>query len=492
MGMMIIMRDLSLLTDFYQLTMAQGYFKKGKNEKAVFDLFYRENPCNNGYAVYAGLEKIIEFVQNFSFKDDDLKYLESQGFDESFLEYLSNFSFSGDIYSVPEGSVVFPKEPILKVEAPILEAQLLETPLLNFINHQSLIATKAARITEAAEDKKVIEFGLRRAHGPDAGVDGARAAVIGGCAGTSNVLTGKKYGVKVSGTHAHSWIMSFEREIEAFRTYADNFPDSCILLVDTYDTLKSGVPNAIKVFKEMKEDGIKSDLYGIRLDSGDLAYLSKEARKMLDNAGLEDAVIIASNNIDENIITSLKLQGAQIDIYGVGTKLITSYDCPAFGAVYKMSEYNDHPKIKLSDNIEKMTDPADKKLLRIYDKESGKIRADLITLQNEELDEDKSLTLFDSRDTWKTTTLKKGNYKAREMMQTIFSNGKLLYNSPSVEEIKEYCEEEKETLGEEYKRLTNPHIMKVDLSNKLYDLKCRLIKENKNEYDEEEADYDFC
>jgi len=340
------MRNLNLLTDFYQLTMAQGYYKKGKKERAVFDLFYRENPCNNGYAIFAGLEQIIEFVENLKFREDDISYLRKQGFAEDFLDYLSDFKFSGDIYSAAEGSVVFPKEPILKVEAPILEAQLLETPFLNFINHQSLIATKAARIKEAAEDKKVIEFGLRRAHGPDAGIDGARAAVIGGCVGTSNVLTGKKYGVNVSGTHAHSWIMSFESELEAFRTYADNFPDSCILLVDTYDTLKSGVPNAIKVFKEMKEKGIDSDLFGIRLDSGDLAYLSKEARKMLDDAGLEDAVIIASNNIDENIITSLKLQGAQIDLYGVGTKLITSYDCPAFGAVNKMSEYNSPPKIK--------------------------------------------------------------------------------------------------------------------------------------------------
>jgi nicotinate phosphoribosyltransferase len=473
------MRDLSLLTDFYQLTMAQGYFQKGKTEKAVFDLFYRENPCKNGYAVYAGLEQFIEFVQNLEFKEDDIEYLRSQGFNEAFLDYLRDFEFTGDIYSVPEGSVVFPNEPLLKIEAPILQAQLLETPLLNFINHQALIATKAARIAEAAQGKDVLEFGLRRAHGPDAGVYGARAAVIGGCAGTSNVLTGKKFGVKVSGTHAHSWVMSFESELEAFRTYADNFPNSAILLVDTYDTLKSGVPNAIKVFKEMKEKGIESELFGIRLDSGDLAYLSKEARKILDQAGLEDAVIVASNNLDEDIITSLNLQGAQIDLYGVGTKLITSYNCPAFGAVYKMSEYNGLPKIKLSDNIKKMTNPGNKKLIRIYDKDSGEIRADLISLHQEEISENQDLTLFDARDTWKTTTLKKGNYQLREMMEPIFKNGKLVYDSPSVAEIKEYVDQEKESLGEEYQRLTNPHIMKVDLSDKLFDLKSKLIEDNK-------------
>lgn len=475
------MRDLSLLTDFYQLTMAQGYCEKGKTEKAVFDLFYRNNPSDNGYAVFAGLEQIIEFVENLEFKEDDIEYLRTQGFNEKFLDYLKDFEFTGDIYSVPEGSVVFPKEPLLKVEAPILQAQLLETPLLNFINHQALIATKAARINEAAQGKNVLEFGLRRAHGPDAGIYGARAAVIGGCSGTSNVLTGKKFGVQVSGTHAHSWVMSFDSELEAFRTYADNFPDSAILLVDTYDTLKSGVPNAIKVFKEMKEKGIDSDLFGIRLDSGDLAYLSKEARKMLDQAGLEDAVIVASNNLDEDIITSLNLQGAEIDLYGVGTKLITSYDCPAFGAVYKMSEYNGQPKIKLSDNIEKMTDPGNKKLIRIYDRNSGEIRADLIALKKEEISADRDLVLFDARDTWKTTTLKKGNYRLREMMELIFENGQLVYDSPTVAEIKEYAEKEKESLGSEYKRLTNPHIMKVDLSDELYDLKQKLIKKNKME-----------
>lgn len=472
------MRNLNLLIDYYQLTMAQSYYQKGKTENAVFDLFYRKNPCNNGYSIFAGLEQIIEFVENLKFTEDDISYLRSQGFKESFLDYLKEFEFSGNISSVPEGSVIFPKEPILKVEAPILQAQLLETPLLNFINHQTLIATKAARIIKAAQGKNVLEFGLRRAHGPDAGIYGARAAVIGGCVGTSNVLAGKKFGLNVSGTHAHSWVMSFQKEIEAFRTYAANFPNNCILLVDTYDTLKSGVPNAIKVFKEMKEKGIKSELYGIRLDSGDLAYLSKEARKMLDQAGFENAAIVASNNLDENIISSLNLQGAQIDLYGVGTKLITSYNCPAFGAVYKISEYDKQSKIKLSDNIEKMTNPGNKKLFRVYDKELGEITADLVALNKENINEKNALTLFDARDTWKTTTLAEGSYELREMMQPIYKNGNLIYNSPTVEEIKVYVEEEKNSLGNEYKRLTNPHIMKVDLSDELFDLKRKLIKEN--------------
>lgn len=472
------MRNLNLLTDFYQLTMAQGYFKKGKKEQAVFDLFYRSNPCSNGYAIFAGLEQVIEFVENLNFKDDDISYLESQGLDSEFLDYLKNFKFTGDIYSVPEGTVVFPKEPLMKIKAPILEAQLLETPLLNFINHQSLIATKAARITEAAKGKKVLEFGLRRAHGPDAGTFGARAAVIGGCSGTSNVLTGKKFGVNVSGTHAHSWIMSFESELEAFRTYADNFPNSCILLVDTYDTLESGVPNAVKVFKEMQEKGIDSDIYGIRLDSGDLAYLSKQSRKMLDEAGLKDAVIVASSDLDEDIITSLNIQGAEIDLYGVGTKLITSHACPAFGAVYKMSEYAGQPKIKISDNIEKVTDPGDKKLIRIYDESTMKVRADLIAFEDEEIKENGPLTLFDSRDSWKTTTLEKGSYKLREMLQPIYKDGQLVYDSPSVSKIKEYADKEKNSLYGEYKRLTNPHIMKVDLSDKLFELKRKMLSEN--------------
>ncbi|MFW6268634.1 MAG: nicotinate phosphoribosyltransferase [Bacillota bacterium] len=471
-------RKLTLSNDFYQLTMAQGYYNKNKREEAVFDLFYRQNPCNNGYAIFAGLNQIIDYVNNYEYSDTDIKYLKKQGFQSDFLDYLKNFSFTGDIYSVPEGSVIFPQEPVLKVEAPILQAQILETPLLNIINHQSLIATKASRVVEAAGDKKVLEFGLRRAHGPDAGLYGARAAVIGGCAGTSNVLAGKRFGINVSGTHAHSWVMSFKSELEAFRTYAHNFPDSCILLVDTYDTLKSGVPNAIKVFQELKEEGIYPELFGIRLDSGDLAYLSQEARKMLDEAGFENAVIVASSNLDENIITSLKVQDAKIDLFGVGTKLITSHSCSAFGAVYKISEYDGEPKIKISDNIEKVTNPGNKKLLRIYDKKDKKIVADLITLSEEEFKEEENLILFDSRDTWKTTTLDAGTYEIRDMFVPVFTEGKCIYEKPEVNEIKQYAEREKETLWKEYRRITNPHIMKVDLSDDLFALKQQLLQEN--------------
>ncbi len=473
-----MMKNKTLLTDLYQLTMAQSYFEKGKCEEAVFDLFYRRNPCGHGYAIFSGLNQAIEFINNFEYTDEDIEYLAGQGFHTDFLSYLKNFKFEGDIYSVPEGSVVFPHEPLMKVKAPVLQAQLLETTLLNIVNHQSLIATKAARVVIAAKGRKVLEFGLRRAHGPDAGYYGARAAVIGGCDGTSNVLAGKDFGVDISGTHAHSWVMSFESELEAFRTYARNFPDSCILLVDTYDTLNSGVPNAIKVFQEMEEKGIESDLYGIRLDSGDLAYLSKQARQMLDEAGFEDAVIVASSSLDEEIITSLDMQQDEIDVFGVGTKLITSSTCPSFGGVYKLSSYNDKPKIKISDNVEKITNPGDKRLLRIYDSASGKMIADLMVLADEKLDENEELELFDPRDTWKTTTLAPSSYKIREMHEQIFENGKCVYNSPNVNEIKNYCEQEKDALWEEYKRLVNPHIMKVNLSHELYDLKQDLLREN--------------
>ena len=472
------MKNKTMLTDLYELTMAQGYFNKGKREEAVFDLFYRSNPCNHGYAIFAGLNQAVEFLNNFNYTEDDLEYLANQDFDPEFLDYLRNFEFTGDVFAVPEGSVVFPHEPLLKVKAPILQAQLLETTLLNIINHQSLIATKAARIVTAAQDRKVLEFGLRRAHGPDAGYYGARAAVIGGCHGTSNVLAGKDFDVSISGTHAHSWIMTFESELEAFRTYANNFPHSCILLVDTYDTLESGVPNAIKVFKEMKAEGIEPDTYGIRLDSGDLAYLSKKARKMLDEAGLEDAIIVASSSLDEEIITSLDQQDDQIDVFGVGTKLITSSSCPSFGGVYKLSAYNNKPKIKISDNVEKITNPGEKRLLRIYDRENDKMIADLMVLAEEKLSEDEELELFDPRDTWKKTTLAPGSYKIREMHEQIFKDGKCVYKYPEVNAIKSYCEKEKNSLWEEYKRLINPHIMKVNLSHKLYDLKQELLTEN--------------
>ena len=350
--------NLTLLTDLYELTMMQGYFEKqSANETVIFDVFFRENPVKNGYSIMAGLEQVIEYIKNLNFSYEDVDYLRGLGiFSEDFLHYLSGFHFSGNIYAIPEGSVIFPKEPILKVIAPIMEAQLVETAILNIINHQSLIATKTARVVHAAQGDGVMEFGLRRAQGPDAGLYGARAAMIGGCVGTSNVLAGKMFDVPIMGTHAHSWIMSFPDEYTAFKAYAELYPDACTLLVDTYDTLKSGVPNAIRVFREMKDAGIHPKSYGIRLDSGDLAYLSKKARVMLDAAGFEDAVIAASNDLDEMLINDLKIQGAAITSWGVGTHLITSKDCPSFGGVYKLAAIEKDgkflPKIKISENTE--------------------------------------------------------------------------------------------------------------------------------------------
>lgn len=472
--------NLTLLTDFYELTMMQGYFKNNANDKVIFDAFYRVNPSGNGYAIAAGLEDVINYIKNLHFSEEDIEYLRTTGtFSEDFLDYLRNFKFTGDIYAVKEGSVVYPMEPLVKVIAPIMEAQLIETALLNFINHQSLIATKAARVCYAAKGDAVMEFGLRRAQGPDAGTLGARAAVIGGCAGTSNVLCAKKYGVPALGTHAHSWIMSFDTEYEAFRKYAELYPQNATLLVDTYDTLKSGVPNAIKVFTELREEGRMPVKYGIRLDSGDLAYLSKKARKMLDEAGFMDASICASSDLDENLIDSLKAQGAAIDVWGVGTNLITSKDCPAFGGVYKLAAIERDgvfmPKIKLSENEWKITNPGNKTFYRIYDKDTGKQRADLIALCHEKYSEDKPLMLFDPISTWKKTYLAPGTYTIREMLVPIFVNGECVYESPSVLEIKEYCQKELDTLWDETKRLVNPHKAHIDLSNELWHIKNQLL-----------------
>ncbi|MFP4697177.1 MAG: nicotinate phosphoribosyltransferase [Eubacteriales bacterium] len=476
-------KNLTLLTDFYELTMMQGYYSSNEmNTSVVFDLFYRNNPCKSAFAIAAGLEQVIEYINNLHFTEEDVKYLKEQAtFSDDFLEYLSSFKFSGSIYSVPEGTVVFPNEPILKVIAPVIEAQLIETALLNIINHQSLIATKSARVKWSAKEDIVLEFGLRRAQGPDAGIYGARAAVIGGCLATSNVLAGKMFNIPVKGTHAHSWVMSFEDELTAFRKYAQQFPNACLLLVDTYDTLKSGVPNAIKIFNELKEKGVKPKLYGIRLDSGDLAYLSKKARKMLDNAGFEDAVISASSDLDEYLIQDLKSQGAKISLWGVGTNLITSKDCPAFGGVYKLAGvYKDNnfiPKIKVSENPEKITNPGDKKLYRIYDKKSGKIKADLIALQEENINEAEPLLLFDPNATWKRMTLKPGTFSIRELLIPIFTNGKYVYKTPSVKDIQKYCSEELETLWPETRRIINPQEVYIDLTLKLYQLKQKLIEQ---------------
>lgn len=477
------MEHLTLLTDLYELTMMQGYFKTGNHDTVVFDAFYRTNPSNGGYAVCAGLEQIIEYVEHLHFSEDDISYLRGLHiFEEDFLEYLGTFRFSGDIYAIPEGTVVFPREPLIKVIAPMMEAQLIETAILNILNHQSLIATKAARVCYAADGDGVMEFGLRRAQGPDAGVYGARAAMIGGCCGTSNVLCGQMFGVPVKGTHAHSWIMSFPDEYTAFKKYADLYPSACILLVDTYDTLKSGVPNAIRVFTELKEAGIPLTFYGIRMDSGDLAYLSKIVRNMLDEAGFPDAVISASNDLDEYLIENLKAQGAKITSWGVGTSLITSKDCPAFGGVYKLAAIQDKdgnfiPKIKLSENTEKVTNPGNKTIYRIYEKDSHKIKADLICLADETFDTSKNLHLFDSLETWKRTTLKGGTYTMRELLVKVFEKGTCIYQSPKVMEIQEYCTREKNTLWNETKRFAYPHEVYVDLSDELFDMKRKILNE---------------
>lgn len=478
-------RNLTMLTDLYELTMMQGYFKSGSTEKVIFDVFYRVNPCDGGYAIACGLEQVIDYIKNLKFSYEDLEYLRSLNlFDEDFLAYLGSFHFTGDIYAIPEGTVVFPMEPLVKVVAPIMEAQLLETAILNIVNHQSLIATKASRVCYAAKGDGIMEFGLRRAQGPDAGIYGARAAVIGGCIGTSCVLTGQKWDVAVKGTHAHSWVMSFKDEYTAFKTYADLYPNACLLLVDTYDTLRSGVPNAIRVFKEMREAGIELKNYGIRLDSGDLAYLSKKARKMLDEAGFTDAIISASSDLDEYLIESLKAQGAAITSWGVGTNLITSKDCPSFGGVYKLAAVMGEdgefiPKIKISENTIKITNPGNKTVYRFYDKETGKLKADLIALADETFDENEDLQIFDPIETWKKTTLEAGTYKIREIMVKIFDNGICVYDSPKVSQIKEYCQKELDTLWDETRRFVNPHKVYVDLSDKLYKIKTELL--NKDE-----------
>ena len=475
--------NLTLLTDLYELTMMQGYFKNNNHDVVVFDAFYRNNPCDGGYAICAGLAQVIDYIEQLHFDADDIAYLRSLGiFEDDFLSYLGSFHFSGDIYAVPEGSVIFPREPLIKVIAPIIEAQLIETAILNILNHQSLIATKAARVCYAAQGDGVMEFGLRRAQGPDSGTYGARAAMIGGCKGTSNVLAGQLFDVPVLGTHAHSWIMSFPDEYTAFREYARLYPSACILLVDTYDTLKSGVPNAIRVFTEMRKQGVPLTYYGVRMDSGDLAYLSKKVRKMLDAAGFPDAVISASNDLDEYLIASLKQQGAAITSWGVGTNLITSKDNPAFGGVYKLAAIQKEdgsfqPKIKLSENIEKVTNPGNKTFYRIYDKTTGKIKADLICLVDEVFDETAPLKLFDPAAPWKKTRLAAGSYTLREMLVPVIVQGKTIYTSPTVMEIREICAREKDTLWEETRRFENPHEVYVDLSQKLYDMKTGLLNQ---------------
>ncbi len=472
-------RNLTLLTDLYQLTMMNGYLKESrKDEIAIFDIFFRQNGMIT-YSLACGLEQACDYILNLKFGDDEISYLKSLNiFSSDFIDYLKNFRFTGDVYAVPEGTMVFPGEPILTVKAPVMEAQFIETALLNIINFQTLIATKSAKIRYAAKDDVVMEFGLRRAQAPDAGIYGARAAVIGGCNSTSNVLAGQMFNIPVAGTHAHSWVMNFADEYTAFKAYADAYPDNALLLVDTFDTLNQGVPNAIRVFKELKEKGYKPK--GIRLDSGDLAYLSKKARQMLDEAGFPDTIICASGDLDEHSINSLKNQGAKINSWGVGTKLITSADMPALGGVYKLSgmvleDGSIIPKIKLSDNTEKITNPGFKNIIRVYDKKTGKAEADCIVLRSEKpIDTTKPLVLTHPRERWKTITFE--DYEVRELQKQIIKNGELVYNFPSLIEIKAYAESELNSFWDEYKRLDKPHLYKVDLSDELYELKTYMIE----------------
>lgn len=471
-------RNLSMMTDLYQLTMMHGYFKNGMGENlAVFDLFYRKAGEVVAHAIAAGLEQAVSYVTNLRFEDDDIAYLRSLSlFDEDFLAYLRAFRFTGDLYAVPEGTLVFPGEPIVKVSAPLMQAQLIETALLNIINHQTLIATKASRVVQAAGTDSVLEFGLRRAQGPDAGILGARAAVIGGCHATSNVLAGKLYNIPVRGTHAHSWVMSFATELEAFRAYAAVYPTDCLLLVDTYDTLKSGVPNAIRVFTELREKGHKGGI-GIRLDSGDMAYLSRKSREMLDSAGFPDARICASSDLDEEVIWDLKAQGARVDIWGVGTRMITSQNHPALGGVYKLvaEEVNGNltPRIKISENPAKVTNPGDKALYRIYDR-TGHAIADLIALADEVYKDGAPLLLFDPENTWKQMTVTE--YAMRQLLIPIIKGGELVYTLPPIDEIAAYAQRELATLWPEYKRLNKPHYYKVDLSRPLWDMKDQMLR----------------
>lgn len=470
------MRNLTMMTDLYQLTMMDGYYLEGKAQQtAVFDVFFRQKDTIN-YAVFAGLEQAIDYIRDLHFSKEDIDYLRSLGvFHAEFLDYLKSFKFTGDMYSVCEGDIVYPQEPIVTVKAPLIEAQLIETALLNIISHQTLIATKSARIVSAARGKSVVEFGLRRAQGPDAGIYGARASMIGGCNGTSNVLTGQMFDIPVKGTHSHSWVMSFDSELDAFRAFARVYPDTCLLLVDTYDTVQ-GIKNAITVFKELKAEGHKP--VGIRLDSGDLAYLSKVARRMLDDAGFKDAIVMASGDIDEYLLESLNNQNAKIDMYGVGTKLITSEDTPSLGGVYKLSAIERNgklvPRMKISDSIVKVTNPGFKTLYRIYDKTTGMAIADLIALVGEKIE--KPLTLIHETERWKTTTL--DDYDIRPMHRPIFENGKQVYDKPTLAEIVEFAKAERAKFWDEYKRIDNPQIYKVNLSDKLYELKHSILKEH--------------
>lgn len=477
-------RNLSLVMDFYELTMSQCYFNKNKDEEVVFDLFYRKNPDDAGFALFCGLEQAIDYVKNLHFDAQDIEYLRSLNkFSEEFLEFLSTMRFTGDIWAIPEGTPVFPHEPLVRVKAKLIEAQLVETALLLALNHQTLIATKAQRIVEASKGRAVMEFGARRAHNFDSAIFGARAAYIAGAAGTATTYAGEQFSIPIMGTMAHSFIQSFDSEYEAFLNYAKTFPDSCTLLIDTYNTLKSGIENAIKVHKEYLQPRGYS-LQGVRIDSGDMAYLSKKIRKRLDEEGMQDTKIVVSNSLDENVIESLiHQQGAQIDLFGVGENLIVSKNTPVFGGVYKLVAIEKDgqmvPKIKLSENAGKMTNPGMKNLYRIYDKNTHKAIADVMSLYDEVLDPENDLTIYHSMDVWKNKTIPGGSYILRDLLVPIFKNGKLVYDSPDIEEIRRYRKEELDTLWEEVKRFSNPQIYYVDLTKKLLDLKHEMIDKYK-------------
>lgn len=474
-------RNLSLVMDFYELTMSQCYFNRDTEEEVVFDLFYRRNPDGGGYCICAGLEEVIGYIQNLHFKEEDIAYLRSLNkFSEEFLDYLRHFIFTGDLYAVPEGTPVFPYEPLIRVKAKIIDAQLLETAMLLSVNHQTLIATKARRIVQAAEGRTIMEFGARRAHNFDAANYGARAAYIGGVLGTATTYAGKEYGMPVLGTMAHSFIQSFDSEYEAFLHYAKTYPDSCTVLLDTYNTLKSGLPNAIRVAKEYLEpNGYR--LKGVRIDSGDMAYLSKQIRARLDAAGMKDCQIVISNSLDEYLIESLISQGAQIDSMGVGENLVTSKSAPVFGGVYKLcAVYKGEkmiPKIKVSENIEKVTNPGMKNLYRIYDKASGKAIADLMTLADEVLDPAQDLTIYHQMNSWKNKTIPGGSYELRDLLVPVFEEGRLVYDCPSLQEIRAYSMREMEHLWDEIKRFTYPQTYYVDLSRRLLDLKLKMLED---------------
>ena len=474
--------NMTMLCDFYELTMGNGYYQAGLNDEITyFDVFFRSVPDKGGFAICAGLGQLIEYIQNLHFDEEDIAYLRGRGlFSEDFLSYLKEFRFTGDIWAIPEGTPIFPQEPVVTVRAPAIQAQLIETFTLLAINHQSLIATKANRIVRAAEGRTVLEFGSRRAQGTDGAITGARAAYIGGCAGTACTISDQLFGVPAGGTMAHAWVQMFDTQYEAFKTYCELYPNNATLLVDTYNTLKSGVPDAIRAFDEvLKPRGIKK--CGIRLDSGDIAYLTRKARKMLDDAGWTECRISASNSLDEYIIRDLLLQGAKVDLFGVGERMITASSQPVFGGVYKLVAVEDAegrvcPKIKISENVDKITNPHYKRVYRIFDKATGKAEADYITVWDERVDEERSLELFDPRATWKRKTFT--DFKVRELQTPVFRNGELVYQPPDLKEIQAYCLEQVDTLGDEVKRFENRHTYYVDLSHKLWDITQTLLRES--------------